>query len=55
MTTYNQSATATGGAGSSTTQNVIDNDSVVFTVTNSSVSSFSINTSNCSSIVNCMI
>ena len=54
MTTYNQSATATGGAGSSTTQNVIDNDSVVFTVTNSSVSSFSINTSNCSSNISSM-
>lgn len=54
MTTYTKSATATQGSGSSTTQNVIDNDTVVFTVTNSNVSSFSISASNCSSNISSM-
>ena len=49
MTTYNKSATATTGGGSSTTQNVVDNDTVVFTVTNSNVSSFNISFNNCTS------
>jgi len=49
MTTYNKSAAATQGSGSSTTQNVIDNDTVVFTVTNSNVSSFNISVNNCTS------
>ena len=49
MTTYNRSATATQGGTGAITQNVVDNDTVVFTVTNSAVASYNISVSNCTS------
>ena len=49
MTTYNRSATATIGGTGAITQNVVDNDTVVFTVTNSAVASYNISVNNCTS------